>query len=169
MHPRYFALGFLIECRAEWCDGIDCQPVFLYANWKRSCICGNAFLMSTMGVNTTDLYCEYLACTIWLERDRNYCCCYEAGWNGDVSKTLIKTCAILSAVSFNTWPICFDCFPRVDAVLTVSHFINVMGVSTGVKFHQNILPPIQSDMQYRNVQYMRLSKYWIQDQKGLRA
>lgn len=62
------------------------------------------------------------------------------------------------------------CFPGVDAVLTVSHFINVVGVSTGVEFQQNILPPIQPDMQYRNeLVYETVSKYLIQDQKGLRA
>lgn len=60
-----------------------------------------------------------------------------------------------------------DCFPGVDAVLTVSHLINVVGVSTGVKFHQDILPPIQPDMQYRNV-YETVSKYLIPDQKGVR-
>lgn len=55
-------------------------------------------------------------------------------------------------------------------MLTVSHFINVVGVTTGVEFQQNILPPIQPDMQYRNVLvYETVSKYLIQDQKGLRA
>lgn len=107
---------------------------------------------------------------MWLVRDKLLALLWSRmrRWRvKDVGQNLrYSVCSVFQHLTqLSIWS---DCFPGVDAVLTVSHFINVVGVSTGVKFHQNILPPIQPDMQFGNV-YETVSKHLIKDQKGLRA